>query len=96
MTLWNPRYGRIIDRINRNSSSSQRQSAFKIMNLLALSKRPLKRYEIQGFFSIAEDGTIDHESLSFRDNIKDLCGSLVEICSGDIIDFVHGTVKTWA
>ncbi|KAF8441250.1 hypothetical protein BGX38DRAFT_1134072 [Terfezia claveryi] len=88
-------YGRIIDRINRNSSSSQRQSAFKIMSLLALSKRPLKRYEIQGFFSIAEDGIIDHENLSFRDNIKDLCGSLVEVCSGDIIDFVHGTVKTY-
>ncbi|KAF8417488.1 hypothetical protein EV426DRAFT_540278, partial [Tirmania nivea] len=88
-------YGRIIDRINRNSSSSQRQSAFKIMSLLALSERPLKRYEIQGYFSVTEDGTVDHENFSFRDNIKDLCGSLVEICSRDIIDFVHGTVKIY-
>ena len=88
------RYSRIITRITaRNMYPSQRESAFKIMELLVCSRRPLKKYEVQGFFATGEDGTVDYENRALRDDIKDLCGCLVDIYDGDTIDFVHTTVK---
>lgn len=83
---------RIVERIKRDSTSSQLQAAFKVLGLLACCRRPLKKREIQGFFSISIDGTVDYENRCLRDDIKDLCGSLVEIC-GDAVEFVHRTVK---
>ena len=65
------------------------------MGLLAFAKRPLKKHEIQGFCSMNEVGNVDHENHSLRDDIKDLCGSLVEVYSADTIEFVHTTVKVY-
>ena len=87
------RYFRIFTRIEiRNIYSSQRESAFKIMGLLAFSKRPLKKYEVQGFLALNEDGTVDYKNRALKDDIKDLCGCLVDVY-GDTTDFVHKTVK---
>ena len=88
-------YGKILERLQRTAKSkSQHECALKIMRLLTTAKRPLKAYEIQGFFSInPDDGVVDYENLSLRVDIKDLCGSLVEIFSSDTVDFVHNTVK---
>ena len=62
------------------------------MGLLTFSYRPLKKYELQGYFALNEDGTVDYENRALRDDIKDLCGCLVDTY-GDTIDFVHTTVK---
>ena len=42
-----------------------------------------------------ELGNVDYENKSFRDDVKDLCGSLVEVYSADAIEFVHSTVKLY-
>ena len=42
-----------------------------------------------------EVGNVYYENKSLRDDIKDLCGSLVEVYSGDTIEFVHTTVKLY-
>ena len=65
------------------------------MGLLAFAKRPLKRHEIQGFCAINEVGNVDYENNALRDDIKDLCGSLVEVYSSDTIEFIHSTVKLY-
>lgn len=63
------------------------------MGLLAFAKRPMKKYEIQGFCSMDENGNVDYQNNCLRDDIKDLCGSLVEVCPGETIEFIHTTVK---
>ena len=65
------------------------------MGLLAFAKRPLKKHEIQGFCSMDEVGNVDYLNNSLREDIKDLCGSLVEVYSSDTIEFVHTTVKLY-
>ena len=65
------------------------------MGLLAFAKRPLKKHEIQGFCSMDEVGNVDYEKKSLRDDIKDLCGSLVEVDSAGTIEFVHITLKLY-
>ena len=42
-----------------------------------------------------EVGNVDYLNNSLREDIKDLCGSLVEVYSADTIEFVHTTVKVY-
>jgi hypothetical protein len=56
----------------------------------------LQWHEIQAIFSIDLDlGIVDFAGRRLRGvDIKDLCGSLVEISSGRAIELVHHTAKS--
>ena len=87
-------YARIIDRIyNSANDRLQNHHVKKILGLIACASttRPLRWHEIQGAFAIGNDQTIDFEYRSLRGDIKDLCGSLVEVRSNGAIEFVHKT-----
>jgi hypothetical protein len=57
------------------------------------AKRPLKWLEIQGALAIdLVRGIVDFEGRCLRDDIKDLCGCLIEI-QDDTLELVHTTAK---
>jgi hypothetical protein len=65
-----------------------------LLSWLTLAKRPLKMREIQALKSInVEQRDVDVERRRFRDNLKDLCESLIEVREDQTVDFVHLTVK---
>lgn len=61
---------------------------------IACSKRPLKWHEIQGALSI---DTEEHTVLDARrlcTDVREICGSLVEVLPGERVQLVHGTAKS--
>ncbi|CAO2653801.1 Nn.00g032120.m01.CDS01 [Neocucurbitaria sp. VM-36] len=89
----NQMYTRIKHRILDESSPSERQVAITLLSWLLCAKRPLTWHEIQGAMSLnLDDGSFDCDRRLFR-NIKDFCGSLIEVRKGGAICFVHLTAK---
>jgi hypothetical protein len=65
-----------------------------LLSWLTFTKRPLKMREIQALKSIkVEQRDVDVERRRFRDDLKDLCESLIEVREDQTVDFVHVTVK---
>jgi hypothetical protein len=88
------RYKRIVDRIYQNPIKAEREDSTRILSWIVCAKRPLKWHEIQGLLSIKlEDRTVDFEEQRLRVDMKDLCGSLVEIHRGNTIELVHLSAK---
>ena len=89
------RYGRIVERI-LDPESTETEDARMLLGLLVCAKRSLRWTEIQGAVSIDLDTkTVDIEGRSFRVDSKELCGSLVEIRPGEIVELVHMTAKQY-
>jgi hypothetical protein len=89
-------YGRIIHRVFMEAEPSDREDAAKLLGWLVCARRPLKWHEIQGAWSFDSDTqTFDYEEMRLRVDSKELCGSLVEIRSGGVIDLVHLTAKLY-
>ena len=79
----------------RESESAERDAAKRTLSWLVCATRPLKWYEIQGAASFdPDDHSFDFEDGKFRPQPKTLCGSLIEIGSGEEIRLVHLTAKT--
>ena len=74
----------------------QRQAAERILSWIVCAKRKLFWHEIQAVFSIdIESETVDFEGRRLRGmDIKDLCGSLVDISSNKLIQLVHDTARS--
>ncbi|KAF8459944.1 hypothetical protein BDZ91DRAFT_785581, partial [Kalaharituber pfeilii] len=86
-------YERIVVRIY-STNNVQRRNAGRILDLLACSRRPLKKHEIQAVFAIEmKDRTVDFEQRSMIDDIGDICGSLIEVNTDGAIQFVHMTAR---
>lgn len=65
-----------------------------LLSWLTFAKRPLKLREIQALKSIDVDSrNVDLERRRFRDDLKDLCESLIEMDTDQTVDFVHVSVK---
>ncbi|KAH0562509.1 hypothetical protein GP486_002801 [Trichoglossum hirsutum] len=73
---------------------SDREDAARLLGWLVCARRPLKWHEIQGAWSFDSDAqTFDYEERRLRTDSKELCGSLVEIRHGGVVDLVHLTAK---
>jgi hypothetical protein len=61
---------------------------------MVCAKRPLKWHEIQGAVSTDTiQQTICFDERRLRIHIRDLCGSLIDVLSGDRVELVHWTAK---
>ena len=88
------RYGRILHRILDDASKPEKEDALKVLGWLCVAKLQLKWHEIQAAISIdLESKTIDVENRRLSVDAKDLCGSLIEIQSGNTIALVHSTAR---
>jgi hypothetical protein len=89
-------YARIVHRVFTEAEVAEKEDAGKLLGWLVCAKRPLKWHEIQGAWSFnADTQTFDYEERRLRTDSKELCGSLVEIRHGGVIDFVHLTAKQY-
>lgn len=69
-------------------------TARKLIGWITFAKRPLKWHEIQGATSIdVERGLVNFEGRQLPDDVRDICGSLVEILPGDRVQLVHTTAR---
>jgi hypothetical protein len=88
------RYGRIVERIERNENVAERDQALTLLGWVVTAKRPLTWPEIQGAVSIdIEDQIVDFDERSLVVDIGALCGSLVEKLPGDRIELVHTSAR---
>ena len=87
------RYERIVNRVYDNPITSEREDAAYIISWVVCARRPMKWNEIQAVYST----NLALESVDFSDRLmvssKDICGSLVDIRPGNIIELVHETAK---
>jgi len=71
--------------------------AKKIFGLLAGSKRPLKLHELQAALSIevAQSGEVsmDYHSNRLRNDIRETCGTLVQVLQKNRVEFIHSTTR---
>jgi hypothetical protein len=90
-------YHKIIDRLERESVRSQWMMAKKIFGLLAGAKRPLKWCELQAALSleISPSGavTMDFQSNMLRNDIRETCGTLVQVVQQNRVEFIHSTTR---
>lgn len=87
------RYDRIVNRIYNNPIQAQKAQAMCILGWAVCAKRPLEIHEIQGGVSIDLEGkTVDFDGRRLRDDVRDLCGCLVDVQDGKL-QLVHTTAK---
>ncbi|RWA12444.1 hypothetical protein EKO27_g2634 [Xylaria grammica] len=90
-------YDKIIIRLQRDLGENQWTMAKKIFGWLACAKRPLNWHEIQAALSLVTDDfdkpvTMDYHDNQLRDDIREICGSLVQKLNNRIM-FIHSTAK---
>ncbi|KAL2820837.1 hypothetical protein BDW59DRAFT_150618 [Aspergillus cavernicola] len=93
----NQAYDRIMDRLKRELTTEQLEYTRLLLGWLVCSKRPLKWTEIQFALSI-DMKTMDHSNrinkdLILRDEVEELCGSLVQVLKGNRVELVHSTAR---
>jgi hypothetical protein len=82
-----------MDRIQRNPRENEREIAQKILSLMVCSKRPLRWRELQGAISIDPLDQVVDPVRRLAIHVRDICGSLVEVLSGDRVEFIHATAR---
>ena len=84
-----------MDRIYRNQNKSEREHARRILGWIVCAKRPLRWHEIQGALSIQlDDRRVDFDKRRLRVDMKDLCGSLVDVHIDGAVELVHTTARS--
>ncbi|KAI0595286.1 hypothetical protein F4775DRAFT_569708 [Biscogniauxia sp. FL1348] len=91
-------YDRILHQIMapRQGQTAKHRAIYRLLSLLVCAKRPLKWYEIQGFFAFDQEdeaAPVDHNARRLRDDPMDLCLSLIERHVDDSIQLIHPTAK---
>lgn len=90
-------YTRIMDRLKADLSDEQLEYTTLLLGWLVCSKRPMKWTEIQVALTIdLHSESISHEldmDLKLRDDVQELCGSLVQVLDGNRIELVHSTAE---
>ncbi|KAH0444749.1 zinc finger protein [Colletotrichum camelliae] len=91
----NDAYERIMCRVSSQITSKRKENyCLLILGWLVCSKRPLRWQEIQVMKSMDSDAdNINMRQRCFRDQPKDICGSMVEECDDGVVDLVHQTAK---
>ncbi len=95
LTRYINRYDRIYQRIQSNGAQ-QREAAERIIAWVVCCKRALQWHEIQSIFAIDLDlRIVDFQGRRLRGvDVKDLCGSLIDVSSNRAIELVHHTAKS--
>ena len=98
MTYQVYRYEKILRQIFDESPgvALRNKCVSRLLSLLVCAKRPLRWYEIQGFFAFDQDDEnepIDYDARKLRDDPMDLCLSLIEHHVDDSVQLVHPTAK---
>lgn len=87
-------YGRVVHRIFNNPNPAERRVAQRLLGWMVCAKRSMKWHEIQGAISInLQKKLVDFDARRLRVDARDLCGSLLEVHSGDRVDLVHRTAR---
>ena len=70
--------------------------ACKILGWMVCARRPLKWREIQAAVSMNPiNQSIEFEDRKFRSDVRDYCGSLIQVLPGDRVELVHTTARMW-
>ncbi|KAJ0110210.1 hypothetical protein J7T55_000642 [Diaporthe amygdali] len=90
-------YARIVERILNQTTSTRKSDAQRLLQWLVCAKRPLKWYEFQATNCVDLNGDdYDPKEISqriWRENPKDICGSLIDHHKDGTVDFVHPTAR---
>ncbi|KAF7136912.1 hypothetical protein CNMCM5793_006574 [Aspergillus hiratsukae] len=90
-------YTRIMERLKQDLGPEQLEYTRLLLGWLVCSKRPLKWTEIQLALSIDMDTPTSANQpdmdLKLRDDVQELCGSLVQVLEGNRVELVHSTAK---
>lgn len=90
-------YDKILSQIfDMNTPPQKKKAIARLLSLLVCAKRPLRWYEIQGFFAFDPDDEarpVDHEFRKLRDDPTDLCLSLIEWHPDNSVQLVHPTAR---
>ncbi|RYP30902.1 hypothetical protein DL767_006034 [Monosporascus sp. MG133] len=85
---------RLFNRETSNKHNSRRAAFLFILKWLVCAKRTVKWREIQAAKAVDIDSqTVDIERRRFRQDCKDLCGSMVETFDDGSVELVHTTAK---
>jgi hypothetical protein len=88
-------YARIVAWIKNETSDAQWEIAKTLLGWMVCAKRQLTLREIQVALSLnVETQQLEYDDRRLRDNIDDICGSLV-LLSGDRVQLVHSTAKLY-
>ena len=86
-----------MDRLKQDLSKEQLEYTVLLLGWLVCSKRPMKWTEMQVALSIDlhAPGTSNYldVGLQLRDDVQELCGSLVQVLKGNRVELVHNTAK---
>lgn len=93
------RYSRIMERLERDLGSAQFKYTLLLLGWLVCSKRPLKWTEVQSASSVEidvwNDSNVMNMEVRLRDDVHELCGSLVQVLQGDRVELVHSTARRY-
>ncbi|PHH91755.1 hypothetical protein CDD83_10399 [Cordyceps sp. RAO-2017] len=92
-------YGRIIQRLRRDLHANSWQIARNVFGWLACAKRPLKWHELQMAISMSLDSQFQIQmpdpARRLCKDVRELCGSLIQVIGGQQIEFVHQTAQDY-
>lgn len=90
-------YERIFHRVFADDADSellqQREEVLRLLSWLVCAKRPFYWHEIQGAMAIDLKRQMVDTDLHLVKDSKELCGSLIEILPGNLIELVHSTAR---
>ena len=86
-------YGRIIERIQKDMSESNRAKTFRILSWIAFSCRPLKVHEMLDGVTLHEGNLVLNEMSRLEVSVLELCKPIIEETQGKVVEFVHFSAK---
>ena len=86
-------YGRIIERIQKDMSESNRAKAVRILSWIAFSCRPLKVHELLDGVTLHEGNLLLNETSRLEVSVLDLCKPIIEGTHDKVVEFVHFSAK---
>lgn len=88
------RYARIVKRIFERKNIVLQLLARRVLGWITCAKRPLTWREIQAASAIdVRNGVVDFDRRKITSEIREICGSLVDILPGGRIQLVHATAR---
>ncbi|KEZ43202.1 hypothetical protein SAPIO_CDS4876 [Scedosporium apiospermum] len=86
-------YGRIITRVITEAEEAEREGALQLLGIMVSAQRDLAWHEIQGLLAVDLASRLIDVKRHMSVDSKDLCGSLVEVRSGQTVTLVHTSAE---
>jgi hypothetical protein len=87
------RYDRILNNISQKMDVQDCEKVTRILEWIALAKRPLKKYELLDGVTLYHGNSHLNEQTRLWERVIDLCKPLVEETPSGTIVFIHFTVQ---